>query len=285
MRKTLTLLLAALVLVLGAATARLWVRVRDLDEELARQGRRGPKPSAVDPALRTSAAPARAESSAAAPASGESGVRPPAPGKATVHPGPASAGVPGAATKAVDLALQSAVTQLAFQAGDQTWTLRRGTDDPALGLTEAQKRSIDELRKTCSAQTQAYADMIQKIEDSTDQSIRRLLTAQQLSVYEGSPADPGPAPAGQRKGFLGVQGADQDGGGVKVVQVIQGSSASASGLLPGDVILEVNGQPISDYASLSSRIQEIGEGVPISLKISRGGTEFYHGLQLGGRNP
>jgi len=92
--------------------------------------------------------------------------------------------------------------------------------------------------------------------------------------------DAEPVP-GRRAGFLGIMGEDVPGGGVKINGVVPQSVASGSGLIPEDVILEVNGERMTTLATLSARIREAGEGSPLSLRIRRNGTEFYQGVQLG----
>lgn len=91
--------------------------------------------------------------------------------------------------------------------------------------------------------------------------------------------------AGPRPGFLGIQGEDVPGGGVKINAVVPYSVAGASGLQPEDVIVEVNGERIDSLASLTTRIRGAGEGAPASLRIRRNGVEFYQGVQLGANAP
>lgn len=98
------------------------------------------------------------------------------------------------------------------------------------------------------------------------------------------PAPQPERPAGPRPGFLGVSGADDPGGGVRILAVIGGSVAERAGLRGDDVILEYNGDRVATLAALTARIREGGEGSPVSLRIRRGDTEFYQGVQLGARN-
>ena len=98
------------------------------------------------------------------------------------------------------------------------------------------------------------------------------------------PAEPEPdAGAGRRSGFLGITGSDAPGGGVQINGVIPGSVAEQSGLRPGDVLLEYNGQPVSTLAALTTLVRGGGEGAPVSLRIRRENAEFYQGVQLGAR--
>ena len=65
--------------------------------------------------------------------------------------------------------------------------------------------------------------------------------------------------------------------------MIPNTVASALGLQAGDVILEVNGEKIANSSALSAKLSGSGEGAPVSLKLRRGGSEFYQGAQLGAR--
>jgi len=108
------------------------------------------------------------------------------------------------------------------------------------------------------------------------------------SLVTVAPQAPVPEPesaAGPRPGFLGIQGEDVPGGGVKINSVIPYSVAGASGLQPEDVIVEVNGERVDSLASLTTRIRGAGEGAPASLRIRRNGVEFYQGVQLGANAP
>ncbi len=94
-----------------------------------------------------------------------------------------------------------------------------------------------------------------------------------------------PLPSGRRPGYLGIVGSDAAGGGVQVMQVQPGTVAGLSGLRPGDVLLEVNGERVANYLDLAAKMRLNGEGGPVTFRIRRGVTEFYQGAQLGPRPP
>lgn len=84
------------------------------------------------------------------------------------------------------------------------------------------------------------------------------------------------------RGQLGVsiQSVDADmakafglaqGGGALVADVTPGSPADKAGIERGDIILELNGQPVSSPDELSVRIAETAPGTTVHLKISRNG--------------
>jgi hypothetical protein len=170
----------------------------------------------------------------------------------------------------------------------QVWSL----DGAIPGLTDAQRKAIEELRKRREAQTQSYRDAIATIDDQTQQSIRQVLTPEQLAMCDAlNAATPNvtvgarveePPPSGRNPGFLGITGSDAPGGGAQVTQVLPNTVASWLGLQKDDVILELNGDSVPTLAALATKIRDIGEGAAASLRVRRNGTEFYQGVQLGG---
>ena len=84
------------------------------------------------------------------------------------------------------------------------------------------------------------------------------------------------------RGHLGVyvQGVDADmakafglkqGGGALVADVTPGSPAAKAGIQRGDIILDLNGQPVNQPDDLSVNISELPPGTTVHLKISRSG--------------
>ncbi len=82
------------------------------------------------------------------------------------------------------------------------------------------------------------------------------------------------------RGFLGVQVQDIDRDlaaafgldrpvGALIVQVIADSPADRAGLLPGDVVLEVNDQPLSDASSLPMLIGRLMPGEEARVTVAR----------------
>ena len=82
------------------------------------------------------------------------------------------------------------------------------------------------------------------------------------------------------RGFLGVQVQDVDRDlaeafgldrpvGALVVQVLPDSPAERGGMLPGDVVLEVNGQPLSDATSLPMLVGQIMPGEEVRVTVAR----------------
>jgi serine protease Do len=62
--------------------------------------------------------------------------------------------------------------------------------------------------------------------------------------------------------------------GALVTDVIAGSPAARNGLLKGDIILEINGQPLEDSRSLSLKISMTPPGTLVRMKVFRDGREL-----------
>jgi membrane-associated protease RseP (regulator of RpoE activity) len=253
MHKLATAVLGVLVLFLLAANARLR---QDLERKVAGVPRPLPRAAEAPPAAEL-----------------------PVPAAPAPVPDPS----PVAGAVAVPAPALNAVKELVRSSGSgaplvgATFVLQNGGDDE-LGLSNDQKAVIDELRKTRDLQTQA-------IEERTEAAIRQVLRPDQLEKYDAPQkvdvvaqnTDAAPS------GFLGVSGADADGGGVRLGQVFERSAAADMGLQVGDVILEVNGEKVAGYADLATKIQVNAPGAAVTLRINRGGTEWTQAVLLGKR--
>lgn len=84
--------------------------------------------------------------------------------------------------------------------------------------------------------------------------------------------------------FLGVTPSEEAvDSGVKIGEVIAGSSAEQMGLLANDIILEINGKQISNFDELRETIQQIEAHADIHIVVLRDGkTKSFDG-QLGSR--
>ena len=69
------------------------------------------------------------------------------------------------------------------------------------------------------------------------------------------------------------------GDGIMVRAVVENSPAEEAGIEPGDLILEVAGQPIQNSADLSDMVNSIEEGAELSLTLLRDGQEVSKTLK------
>ncbi len=84
------------------------------------------------------------------------------------------------------------------------------------------------------------------------------------------------------RGWLGVDIETSDFG-VFITRVVQDSPAHKSGLLPEDIILEFNNDPIRHYFELLRRVGTTSPSTNITLKIRRDGQVQSHTVKLGER--
>ena len=80
-----------------------------------------------------------------------------------------------------------------------------------------------------------------------------------------------------RDRLAGSDGADEPapGGGVLVSRVQPGSPAAASGIRGGDVILQVDRQPVGSVAQVKQVLTESDDDAPVVLLVKRGEGSFY----------
>lgn len=67
--------------------------------------------------------------------------------------------------------------------------------------------------------------------------------------------------------------------GVMVVDVDPGSRAEAAGIIPGDLVLEVNGRPVSDLQSYQGIANDVRPAQAVLLLINRQGATLYLGIE------
>ncbi len=85
-----------------------------------------------------------------------------------------------------------------------------------------------------------------------------------------------------RRAYLGIAGgtrplpprvARETGrqAGIEVVQVVEGSPAARAGLRPEDLVLDVDGSPVSDVGDLQRLMVEEAIGRPMAVRLFRDG--------------
>jgi serine protease DegQ len=82
------------------------------------------------------------------------------------------------------------------------------------------------------------------------------------------------------RGWLGIEPQDltpdiaqalavENGGGVLIRGIVRGGPADRAGILPRDVVLEIEGKPTRDTVALLTRIANLAPGAPVKVKIWR----------------
>src|SRR5574337_119195 len=76
-------------------------------------------------------------------------------------------------------------------------------------------------------------------------------------------------------GFLGVGVVDNEGGGARVAQVLEGTPAGGTGISNGDVITSVNGSPVNSPTDLTNLLDQRhpGDSVTVTWRSHLGGDE------------
>ena len=110
-----------------------------------------------------------------------------------------------------------------------------------------------------------------------------------LTGSAASAQDPG-------KGFLGIELKDitkeeaevlgwEAPRGIKVVKPNDGGPAANAGILPGDVILSVDGAEVENMQRFVATIGDKGAGAQVRLRVLRSGKEHTFSVTLGQRPP
>lgn len=88
-------------------------------------------------------------------------------------------------------------------------------------------------------------------------------------------------------GYLGVQlDRRRDGGsGALVADVVPGSAAADAGIEVGDVVVAVDGSPISGQAALVATIRNLAPGAKVVVSLVRDGSRLEVTATLGQRSP
>jgi S1-C subfamily serine protease len=81
-----------------------------------------------------------------------------------------------------------------------------------------------------------------------------------------------------KKGVLGIQAKGQDRYSVlpEVGAVTPGSAAAKAGFKPGDIIMEVDGKPVVNFAQVLHKLGTKYEGDTVAIKLKRGKEEINH---------
>jgi serine protease DegQ len=74
-------------------------------------------------------------------------------------------------------------------------------------------------------------------------------------------------------------------GGAVISEVVPGSAAARAGIQPGDVVVEVNGQPILDAGDLRNLVGVMPIGTELDIVLYRAGREQSLSARVGEATP
>ena len=110
-----------------------------------------------------------------------------------------------------------------------------------------------------------------------------LVVAGAYAMNSGSTATKTPAPAtlsSNVEPWLGVKLANAPIRGAVVASVVPGSPAATAGIRPGDVITQLDTQPIVTPAILTSAIAGMQPGDKVDLQLQRGASQYSVNVAL-----
>ena len=172
-----------------------------------------------------------------------------------------------------------------LDASDQVACLDRGI--PAIQLFTGPTATYH--RPTDTADTLDYEGMATVAEAAREAVAYLAERAEPLTVSIQTPAasDPSPHGAGERGTRRASLGTMPDfafkGPGVRVQAVTPDSAADTVGILPGDVLLAIDGVPLQGLRSMSDVLKGHQPGETVMVTIDRGGDELQRSVTLGAR--
>lgn len=130
-----------------------------------------------------------------------------------------------------------------------------------------------------------------KLDSAVPRFLARLRGVQRLELYGTGLSDDAVATLQRsfpearvdvrRGGKLGVGGQPMVGQCL-INHIEDGSAAAEAGLAVGDIVLEINGEPVASFDELTSTVGQHGAGETIDLKIQRGDSQMVRRVKLGG---
>jgi peroxiredoxin len=105
--------------------------------------------------------------------------------------------------------------------------------------------------------------------------------AEEATQVEATPPD-APPPVDGRRGWLGVElEAAPDLGGVRINNIVPHSPADTAGLVTGDVILKIDGDPVPSPRDVVAAVGSKKPGTQVGIALKRGRSDKLISLQLG----
>jgi len=104
------------------------------------------------------------------------------------------------------------------------------------------------------------------------------------TISSDAPPKTRPESVTERRASLGTMpDFSHSGVGVRVQQVMPGSAAEAAGILAGDVVIELDGQEVTDLRAYSALLKAHLPGDEVTVKVLREGAELTLTAILGTR--
>ena len=121
---------------------------------------------------------------------------------------------------------------------------------------------------------------------ATDLSAQPILNRIELIVRDQIGAVRNPPAEQTESGYLGLIADDSqdEGRGVRVLDVAQGGPASKAGLQAGDLITSIGGQAVRSMDDMGRAMQGQPSGTKLVIKVSRNGTDRQQEVTLGQRS-
>lgn len=174
-----------------------------------------------------------------------------------------------------------AVVSEPFDASDQVACIERGI--PAVQLFTGP--TPDYHRPTDTADTIDVAGLVVVTEAAHEAVAYLAERSDPLTVTIAAAGDEPPtAAAAPRRASLGTMPDFAfEGKGVRVQQVMPGSVAETAGIVVGDVVIALEGEPVSDLRSYSELLKRHEPGDEIDVTVLRNGEELTVHARLGAR--
>ncbi len=122
------------------------------------------------------------------------------------------------------------------------------------------------------------------VEPPAASTAEAMATAEPMTTEEPMAAEEPSASTPTARPFLGVQLQD-DGNGVTIVQVIDGSAAADAGLQVGDIINTINGADVSSVADAVNAVGALSVGDQVTIGFTRSNEKMSVTATLGTATP
>lgn len=146
--------------------------------------------------------------------------------------------------------------------------------DVITGVQGVNIRRAEELPRNVARHAPGSTIAIQLLREGASQKVSA--TLDKLEDEPEAPTRRAPATPAPKRSHQGLEFEDAKGGGARVTA----TSSAVKGLLPGDVIVELDGQPVADSADLHRRLAAAKGGKAVLAKVRRGEHQRFVGIPV-----